>query len=263
MSARSSTRVMSVDGLRGLLAAFVMLAHLLNAAGSGRLIPFANLCVMGFFVISGYVLTRGWRGAYAGFLVRRFVRLWPLFALCLGVGSWLSTPAPLSNYVWYPFMGVLHQAPQDPVTWSLFVEAWAMPFMPLIIWIGRRPRVMFPVLVALVLARVWSQDLYYGVFFIIGSHFADKSVLSSRALDSAPVQWLGRISYSLYLSHVLLIGMLKFHLPGLWIYLAVPCCLAVALALCVLVEQPSIALSRRAGQWVERALGARTRLAPA
>jgi peptidoglycan/LPS O-acetylase OafA/YrhL len=254
---------MSVDGLRGLLAAFVMLAHLVNSAGSGRLIPFANLCVMGFFVISGYVLTLGWRGAFAGFLVRRFVRLWPLFALCLCVGSWLSTPAPLSNYVWYPLMGVLHQAPQDPVTWSLFVEAWAMPFMPLIIWIARRPRVMFPVLIALGLTHLWGQDVYYGAFFIIGSHFADKRALPSRFLESAPVQWLGRISYSLYLSHVLVIGMLKFHLPGLWIYLAIPCCLAVAQGLCVLIEQPSIALSRRAGSWVDRALGGRSRLAPA
>jgi peptidoglycan/LPS O-acetylase OafA/YrhL len=263
MSARTSSRVTSVDGLRGLLAVGVMVAHLFNSAGTARLVPFASLCVIGFFIISGYVLTLGWRGAYAGFLVRRFVRLWPLFALCLGVGSWLSTPAPLSNYFWYPYMGVLRQAPQDPVTWSLFVEAWAMPFMPLIIWVGRRPRVMFPVLVALVLAQFWLKDLYYGAFFIIGSHFADKGALSSRLLDSAPVQWLGRISDSLYLSHVLVIGMLKFHLPGLWIYLAIPCCLAVAQALCVLVEQPSIALSRRAGRWVERALPARSRLAPA
>jgi peptidoglycan/LPS O-acetylase OafA/YrhL len=253
----------SVDGLRGLLAAFVVLAHLVNSAGSGRLIPFANLCVMGFFVISGYVLTRGWRGSFASFLVRRFVRLWPLFALCLAVGSWLSTPAPLSNYFWYPYMGVLRQAPQDPVTWSLFVEAWAMPFMLVIIWVGRRPRVMFPVLAALVLAQFWYKDFYYGVFFIIGSHFADKTILSSPLLDGAPVQWLGRISYSLYLSHVLVIGALKFHLPQLWIYLAIPCCLAVAQILCVLVEQPSIALARRAGLLVERALGERARLAPA
>jgi peptidoglycan/LPS O-acetylase OafA/YrhL len=263
MSAGETARVASVDGLRGLLAAFVMFAHLVNAAGDGRYIGFANLCVVAFFIISGYVLTRGWRGAYAGFLVRRFVRLWPLYALCMAVGGWLSmNPAPLSNYLWWPFMGIDRQAPQDPVTWSLFVEAWAMPFMPLIIGVARRPRFMFPVLTALLLAKPWSHDIYYGAFFIIGSHLADRTT-SSRFLESAPVQWLGRISYSLYLSHVLTIGALKHHAPGFWIYLAIPASLVVAQILCVAVEQPSISLSRRAGRFVERALGAHRGLAAA
>src|SRR5947209_4709492 len=160
MSAGESARVASVDGLRGLLAAFVMFAHFVNAAGDGRYIGLANTCVMAFFVISGYVLTRGWRGSYFGFLVRRFVRLWPLFALCLAFGGWLSmNPAPWSNYLWQPLMGINRQAPQDPVTWSLFIEAWAMPFMPLIIWIGRRPVATLAAVAALVLAQLWSRDL--------------------------------------------------------------------------------------------------------
>ena len=263
MSAESSARVASVDGLRGLLAAFVMFAHLVNAAGDGRYIGLANLCVVAFFIISGYVLTRGWRGSYPGFLARRFVRLWPLYALCIAVGGWLAMkPAPLSYYVWFPFMGVERQAPQDPVTWSLFVEAWAMPFMPLIIWLGRRPAAMFAALTLLFASRLWTPDLFYGAFFIIGSHLAGRT-MSSKFLDSAPVQWLGRVSYSLYLSHVLTIAVLKHHAPGLWLYLAVPCCLAVAELLCVVIEQPSIALSRRAGRWIDRALAARPRLAPA
>lgn len=262
MSVEQPQRVASVDGLRGLLAAFVMFAHFVNAAGDGRFIGVANVCVIAFFVISGYVLTRGWRGEYAGFLVRRFVRLWPLYALCLAVGGWLSAnPAPLGNFLWYPFMGIDRQAPQDPVTWSLFVEAWAMPFMPLIIAVARRPRWMLPVLAALALAKPWFHDLYYGAFFIVGSHLASRAI-SSPFLESAPVQWLGRVSYSLYLSHVLVIGVLKFHVGHAWIYLAIPLCLLVAQILCVSVEQPSIALSRRAGRFVERALAAR-RLAPA
>ena len=141
MSSESAARVSSVDGLRGLLAGFVMFAHIVNSWGDGRFIGLANLCVLTFFIISGYVLTRGWRGSYVGFLVRRFVRLWPLYALCIAVGGWLSmNPPPLSLYFWYPLMGINAQLPQDPPTWSLFIEAWAMPFMPLIIWIARRPR---------------------------------------------------------------------------------------------------------------------------
>ena len=263
MAAGVPARVASVDGLRGVLAAFVMFAHFVNAAGDGRYIGLANICVMTFFVISGYVLTRGWRGVYLGFLVRRFVRLWPLFALCLAFGGWLSiNPAPWSNYLWWPLMGINRQAPQDPVTWSLFVEAWAMPFMPLIIWIGRRQVATLAAVAALVLAQFWSKDLYYGAFFIIGSHLSSRA-MASRVLESAPVQWLGRISYSLYLSHVLTMAVLKFQAPGLWIYLAIPVSLAVAHVLCLAVEQPSIAISRCAGRWVERALGAGPKLATA
>ncbi len=263
MSSETTVRVSSVDGLRGLLACFVLFAHVVNGAGDGRYIGLANLCVIVFFIISGYVLTRGWRGNYPGFLVRRFLRLWPLFALCLAFGGWMSmNPPRLSLYLWYPLMGVNAQPPQDPPTWSLFVEAWAMLFMPLIIWIARRPRLMLPTLAALALAQVWSKDLYYGAFFIIGSHLADRT-LSSTFLDRSPVQWLGRISYSLYLSHEIIIGLLKFHLPTVGIYLAIPVSLVIAHVLCLMVEQPSIVLSRRAGRWVERALGAGPSLAAA
>ena len=240
-----------------------MFAHIVNSAGDGRYIGLANLCVVAFFIISGYVLTRGWRGSYIGFLVRRFVRLWPLFALCVAIGGYMSmNPAPLSVYFWYPLMGVNAQLPQDPPSWSLFIEAWAMLFMPLIIWIGRRPLITLAAVVLLMAARPWSENLYYGAFFIIGSFLADRTV-SSAFLDSAPAQWLGRVSYSLYLSHEILIGVLKHHFPTMWIFMIVPVALLLAQVLCVVVEQPSIALSRRAGRWVERALGARSRLAPA
>ena len=234
--------------------------------GDGRYIGLANVCVVAFFVISGYVLTRGWRGAYAGFLVRRFLRLWPLYALCLAVGGWLSAnPAPLSNYRLVSVHG--HRpagaaGPRDVVAVrrGLGDAVHAAHHLAS----RRRPRVM--------VAGRWralvfvhgsgSHDLYYGAFFIVGSHLADRTA-SSRFLESAPAQWLGRISYSLYLSHVLTIGVLKFHSPGLWLYLAIPACLAVAHVLCVTVEQPSIALSRRAGRCGSSGRSAARRLAPA
>ena len=205
-NASTTPRVTSVDGLRGLLATFVMVAHFVNSYGSGVLIGGANMCVMVFFIISGYVLTRAWTGAFPGFLVRRFVRLWPVYALAITIGGYLTiNPPPLSMYVWYPFMGINNQAPQDPVTWSLFVEAWAMLFMPAIVWIGRRPVATAIAIVALVAVQFYSKDLYYGAFFIGGSACANRT-LSVGFLDSPVVQWLGRISYSLYLTHLLVIA---------------------------------------------------------
>ena len=263
MSEESSARVTSADGLRGLLAAFVMFAHLMNAAGDGRFLGLAHLSVMSFFAISGYVLTRGWRGRYLGFLVRRVVRLWPVYALCMAVGGWLSmNPARASLFFWFPFTSVSAQLPQDPPAWSLFVEVWAMPLMPAIIWIGRRPLLVLPAAAACVAAKWVQPDLLYGAFFIVGSYLAEKTT-SSAFLDSRPVQWLGRISYSLYLSHILVFGALKFNLPGLWFYLCIPSALLVAQALSIAVERPSILLSRMAGRLVERALAPRATLTPA
>jgi peptidoglycan/LPS O-acetylase OafA/YrhL len=263
MSPENTARVTTVDGLRGLLAALVMLAHVCNDVGDPRFIPFARLCVMAFFGISGYVLTRGWRGRYFGFLVRRALRLWPVYALCLGVGGWLSANPPAASlYVWFPLTLQAEQLPQDPAAWSLFVEVWAMPFMPIFVWLGRRPRFALAAVAFCLAAQIVFPALYFGAFFIIGSYLADRNP-ASALLDSRPVQWLGRISYSLYLSHVIVFGVIKFHAPGLFIYLCIPAALAVAHALCVAVERPSIVLSRLAGRWVERAPALRLRPAAA
>ena len=255
-------RVASVDGLRGILAALVLATHLASALGETRASPLALACVLGFFVISGYVLTRGWRGRYAGFLVRRFVRLWPLYALCVAAGGWLTqNPAPPGVFVWFPFLPFERQPPQDPVVWSLYIEVWTMPFMPLIVALARRPLVAGAAAAALLLSARVGGDVYFGAFFLIGAALAQRR-LTSRILESAPAQWLGRVSYSLYLSHVLTIWALQIATPAYWAWLAVPVSFAVAEILARLVEAPSIALSRRAGASVER-MGASRVLASA
>ncbi len=255
MSTTATERVTCLDGLRGFLAAYVMIAHLANAFGQGRLIGAANVSVTIFFVISGYVLTRAWNGHYLAFLARRVVRLWPVYALAIAVGGYLcGSFAPASLYLWFPLMGVHAQPAQNPAAWSLFIEAWAMPLMPLIVWIGRRPVWTAAAMLALFAAKGYNEDVYYGLYFIAGSYFA-RATIRSRFLESAFPQWLGRISYSLYLSHLLVIAVLKFYLPGVALYLAIPACLVVAQVVCLAVERPSILLSRRVGRWVESALG--------
>ena len=250
-------RVASVDGLRGVLAALVLGTHMLSALGQTRASPLALACVIGFFVISGYVLTRGWRGRYAGFLVRRFVRLWPLYALCVVAGGWLTNdPAPPGVFVWFPFLPFERQPMQDPVVWSLYIEVWTMPFMPLIVALARRPLVAGAAAAALLLSARIGGDFYFGAFFLIGAALGDRR-LASRWLESAPAQWLGRVSYSLYLSHVLVIWALQIVTPAYWAWLAIPASFALAEILARWVEAPSIALSRRMGGWVER-LGARS-----
>lgn len=105
-------------------------------------------------------------------------------------------------------------------------------------------------------------DFHFGAFFIVGAALADRK-LASRWLESAPAQWLGRVSYSLYLSHTLVIWGLRIVAPSCWGWLAIPASFAVAEILARLVEAPSIALSRLVGIWVERLGGAQRTLASA
>jgi peptidoglycan/LPS O-acetylase OafA/YrhL len=245
-------RVTSVDGLRGLLAAFVMIAHLENAYGSGALIGFANEAVMVFFVISGYVLTRSWNGNFASFLVRRALRLWPVYAVSLAVGGYMIQKAPpLSFYFWYPFEGIHGDIPYNPVMWSLFVEAWSALFMPLMVWLGRRPARAAVAIVALTALQVVSKDISYGAYFVIGSYLS-KFTLDEKYFSSASTQWLGKVSYSLYLTHLLVIAACRYHFPDIAIYLAIPASLAAAYVVWFVVERPSILLSRYFGKLADR-----------
>jgi peptidoglycan/LPS O-acetylase OafA/YrhL len=76
------------------------------------------------------------------------------------------------------------------------------------------------------------------------------SAAASRTLTSAPVRWLGRISYSLYLFHaIVLLAMLNllFGRIPLWAIWALTLCAALLLATLSyrLLERPSIALGHR------------------
>src|ERR1700679_590520 len=100
------SRVAAIDGLRGLLAVVVLAWHVCSPFGAAWMLVFANVAVGLFFVLSGYVLTRGWDGRIGVFLVRRFLRLWPVYALCLGVCYLLAGVHPVwSEFAWYPLIG--------------------------------------------------------------------------------------------------------------------------------------------------------------
>ena len=96
-------RVTSIDGLRGLLALVVVFQHVDDLEQRvGELPGLVAVCL--FFVMSGYVLTRAWDDDFLSFLIKRFVRLWPLFAVCALVGAVLNSDWPdWSSFVWYPF----------------------------------------------------------------------------------------------------------------------------------------------------------------
>jgi peptidoglycan/LPS O-acetylase OafA/YrhL len=247
-------RVAAVDGLRGLLALTVVAWHVGGPLGATWLLIPANLAVMTFFVISGYVLTRGWDGRFGIFLLRRLARLWPVYALCLGVGYLVAGVHPVwSEFLWYPLIGANTKPFIDPPVWSLFLEAWTMPFMPLIVWAGAGAPIRTALcMTMLIFASLADPRISVGVLFV-GGAFLARADYRSRLLESAVPQWLGRISYSLYLTHWLVLA-LATRAFGPWgAVAALPAVFAVAWLVWRSVERPSIWASR----WIGRASAAR------
>jgi peptidoglycan/LPS O-acetylase OafA/YrhL len=242
------SRIAAIDGLRGLLAVVVLAWHVCSPFGFAWMLVCANVAVGLFFVLSGYVLTRGWNHRFGVFLVRRFVRLWPVYGLCLGAGYLIAGVHPVwTEFFWYPLIGPDDKPAIDPPIWSLFLEAWAMPFMPLVAWAGSSSLIRAALcIVALALASLAVPQIGFLGLFVAGAYLA-RNDLRNRILESAIPQWLGQVSYSLYLSHALTLGLAVRMFGPVGGVAAVPAAFAVAWLIWWGVERPSI--------WASRSLG--------
>jgi len=252
MASRNHTlaRNPTLDGIRGCLAVVVMLNHAAHLRGWASLTWPANASVAVFFMLSACVLTRAWDGRYLTFLARRALRLWPTYALCLLAGALVfGQTVPLPYYAWFPLTTPDAAPMADVPTWSLTVEAWAMPFMPLFIWVARRRFAWLAAAIVgtLAIAQLAYPPAAFGIFFFAGA-WASRFQPRWAPLETALPQWLGRISYPLYLCHWPIVWGL-----GLPLYVSIPLTLAAAHLLAGTVEAWSIAASRsvprRLSQW--------------
>jgi len=242
----SGARITALDGLRGVLALFVVACHADGFHGADHFVLPAVASVAIFFVLSGHVLTRAYDGRYLAFLVRRAVRLWPAYAVGMLAGCVLLRQMPDGTQLfwlsWVPHFPADLMAIPDPPEWSMSIEASAMLFMPAIAWFGGtawRALLIAPVWVAL------SQlDWHFNWcgFFLIGAALSRFS-LRSEILESRPAQWLGIRAMAIAFGHY-------GALAGL------PVSLAVAWVVWYFIEAPSIALSRRLGRRATRVVPA-------
>ena len=129
--------------LRFFLAFNVVLFHLWNSAAPGA----GPVAVLGFFFISGYLITQIVREAYtmpahaAAFVVNRALRIFPQYLMALGLGllviymfprvaSHINSYMrwPLSPAEWWPQVAIFGQGSSNvrvlPATWTLGTELY-------------------------------------------------------------------------------------------------------------------------------------------
>lgn len=155
---------MALDGIRGIAAAIVILVHASDSIEPKWFGPhFGFLAVDLFFLLSGFVLAYNYDRAFAQgmkparFMRKRFVRLWPLFALGLVLGlGFRIVPAireaattggamtghdMLTAALFNAFMlpapdgaGNHFIFPADLPAWSLFFEVWVANLVFALLW---------------------------------------------------------------------------------------------------------------------------------
>jgi peptidoglycan/LPS O-acetylase OafA/YrhL len=228
-----------------------MIDHVFLARDSILLVIPARGAVWMFFVLSACVLARSWNGEYAIFLVRRFLRLWPIYALCLYVSSLLSAiPVTAWQLVFIPWPDV---PTADRPVWSLIIEMAGMLAMPVFVWVGRMSLVRL--VIALVSTFLFSLLVYpyafFALFFFAGA-WLSRFEFRWSPLESRVPQWLGRISYPLYLCHVPILNFL-----GLPLWASIPLAFGVAVVMTETLEKWSVMASRAAPAYLSGLFPAR------
>jgi peptidoglycan/LPS O-acetylase OafA/YrhL len=193
-----------------------------------------NLAVDGFIILSGFVIAKlivEKEEPYLPYITRRFFRLYPVFIVCLLPSILLLNPLSFNLWFWKAFLShllLMHGAMPDafihysalailPPAWSLSLE-WQYyliaPFFVGLLW-AVPTRLWYLVGVGLCLLyvpfRFFGNEWPYGSFLPYKIMLFFIGVICYRRWPSgwkyqmpkwtAPVQWLGKVSYSTYLVH--------------------------------------------------------------
>lgn len=206
----------------------------------------ATVAVDAFFVMSGLVLARAYDRRPLAFVARRAVRLWPTYCVSMLAGFAVAgMPLSVGTLFWVPPLVVERLGLINLPAWTLYIEVWSTPVLVALFWIARRGPVF-----------AWCTTAAFSLLVVLDNRFFALPFLAAGVALAAvslpwPVRlpswslWLGKISFSLYISHwVTIHAVVRMWGPEAS-PLALPLTLGVAWLLWRWVERPSIALSRR------------------
>ncbi len=197
-------RLQKLDSVRGIAALMVVVSHCYGEHLSQLVIGLhlwplqifwngADAVSM-FFILSGYVLALqiNRKGTtYSGFVVRRFFRIWPTFALVIILSAFLFeaaryiglqmadvSPRPFPSVSGYSVLANLlmigEQKAIDPPVWSLFVVMRISLLFPLIMILVCRTNLYVAVFVGLAYSILASRLVHAGLGTAI-NEFAETS----------------------------------------------------------------------------------------
>ena len=150
MHVNSKGHILQLDGIRFIAIALVLLAHLTDTY-----LPLGELGVTMFFVLSGFLISRilmqsrdklqdqpgGFKKYLRKFLIRRTIRIFPVYYLCILILFILGEPSVHEHLGWLVFYGTniymaVHETWMGSVDhlWSLAVEEQVYIFFPFLIF---------------------------------------------------------------------------------------------------------------------------------
>jgi len=190
---RGKQRIRGIDGARGWLAWAVVAGHILPVMGldfPGALTASVagDEAVLLFIVISGFVITHlilAEREPYPLFIARRFLRIYPVYLVCLALGVWtalrfgVAAPEP-GRFVpqLLVHLLLLQGAVPDELlrnasmtfvgpAWSLSLEWQFYLIAPLVLALLRRPAGSLAMLLLVGLGIVAFQRHDFGTFDMV------------------------------------------------------------------------------------------------
>ena len=183
----SLRRIPTLDGWRGVAILFVLLAHfqtgyLGHYIGGHEWLDLGQHGVTIFFVLSGYLITKGLLAErninLLRFYVRRFFRLMPAAWTYLLFLLLLTQFTPMKvigrNDLWGCLLFYRNYIPETPLNtctghfWSLSLEEqFYLAWPPVLAWIGRRNGI---VAVSVGAAALAVYQIFNWNYFLIGQH---------------------------------------------------------------------------------------------
>jgi len=191
MLGQAKARIGKLDAVRGIAAVMVLVGHCglpfdVDARGFLFWVPIfwdgADAVVM-FFLLSGYVLAlqldSPTRPTTTGFLIRRFMRIWPAFAVTLVLAylvlTGLGLPAgpdtiehgvshvPVPDDLLQNFLMMGSPYAIDSPVWSLYVEMRLSIVFPLLFLLASRLNIFYATLISVALSVLGSRLVHWNM----------------------------------------------------------------------------------------------------